>query len=815
MSYIKNEILNAVNTEPISFIKVAAHGLDAYFEYYSLLEYKNLCTFIKNFNSSPFIEITGASGCGKSSFKEIIKNFFDENICVFSYNCSEITELDDIFYTFYKFTLKYPIRKELFRNGSSSFKPSSLDEQILHYLKNISPNIVMIFDNFEKLFDEEGKIKAANIRSFFEYISTLKNIKVVFMSGTSIKDALTVYGDTISSISLNGLNEGQIKDFLAIFKTEAPQSLHKEIFTKTNGYIYSLKLLVTASKALNLPISAILKDCDAQKEKLDDFIIKKFLNKLYPETKKALCYFTLFRHEISPDVVNSIERFSNLTEDITTLKNYMLLEGNENCEVRQFIKNIVYDSVSAKEKAVLHEKIADFYANQIPLKPSERILEISRTSMYAEKFYHYNVGSKWSKSLSLQTTKDAYSQPSQEIRPDAQTIKYIASTQYLPDFDNKDKTTSNLKFDIPNTDNLSDEEQDMLNMEALHKPMKDILSLENKNTNNALSGFNTKYTDNMDELNKIEDHDLMKAHELLEKGISLYNEGNAYESISYLKDAIEKLEDKNGDNIHIAKLTLARALAENYKYKDAITVLFDLLESDIHVDMRIDTLLELASCYDAQERHQDALEVYNKALKLSKDENNKALCAKTYFKMGLYFDERNNTEKALYHYLLSATDAAELTDKSMLASIYSNIASIYEDKEETQKAIDFYKKSIKADEYSKNYDGQTKSYSALGNIFLKKEEINVALQLFIKATQTAKLTEDNYTIASSYLELGDAFLQKKDYKNALKAYLLSKKNIDNTISTDSKNKIERRFELIVNEIGENAYKYMLQELRTK
>ena len=80
------------------------------------------------------------------------------------------------------------------------------------------------------------------------------------------------------------------------------------------------------------------------------------------------------------------------------------------------------------------------------------------------------------------------------------------------------------------------------------------------------------------------------------------------------------------------------------------------------------------------------------------------------------------------------------------------------------------------------------------------------------ATKTAKKTGDSYLIASCYLELGDCFFEYRDYKNALKAYVLSKKNIDGTISTDSKNKIERRFKNVYDEVGEAAYNYLLKEL---
>ena len=468
--------------------------------------------------------------------------------------------------------------------------------------------------------------------------------------------------------------------------------------------------------------------------------------------------------------------------------------------------------MSPKEKMNFHEKIADMYANQIPLKPSERVLDISRTSMYAEKFYHYNVFSKWSKSLSLQNTRDYNPQKQQEIKPDAQTIKYIASTQYLPDFDNKDKKDEIFEPDIPGDSGDKVVEKDVgLDIASTYKPMKDILS----NTSGKNSLFDLTNNPNNEMLDMIEDEDYKKAQELLDRGMTLYNDGNSYESISAFEEAIPILKDKENDGFWEAKYMLARAYSDNFKHKEAMNQLNELLELDIPTELKIETYLEMANVYDSQDKLPDVIETYNKALSIAKDKNLIAYRAKTYFRIGLFYDERNNPEKALYNYLLSATDAAELEDKSMLASTYSNIASLYEDKGEISKAGEFYNKSLKIDESYNNYEGQTKTLSLLASIYKRKGDINNSLQLLYKATQIAKQTNDNYIIASSYLELGDAFLDKKDYKNALKAYILSKKNIDNTISTDSKYKIERRFKMIVDEIGENAYRFLLQELKSK
>ena len=47
----------------------------------------------------------------------------------------------------------------------------SIDEKILYYLKRTNGKLVLIFNNFDKLFDENGFFKAENIKSFFEFFS--------------------------------------------------------------------------------------------------------------------------------------------------------------------------------------------------------------------------------------------------------------------------------------------------------------------------------------------------------------------------------------------------------------------------------------------------------------------------------------------------------------------------------------------------------------------------------------------------------------------------------------------------------------------
>ncbi len=823
MNYLKSDII-AANT-PLDLAKVASDTLDPYLKFYSLIRLENLGEFVTSFDNYKFFSVRGVEGSGKSSFKTLVKNLIDNNILFFDYNCSDITELDDIFLKFYKFILKHPIKGDILRKKTIS-KSQSIDEQILYYLKNSSGNIVLIFDNFEKLLDENCEFRAQNVKSFFEFLSSLNDIKVVIFTSVKLESVLELPDNIHFSTRLEAIEEDKIKDFFSIFKIDIPNSLLSQVYDLTSGHIFSLKFLAMATKILNLPVSELIKDCTLKRQELNIYIAKKLISKLSQDAKKVLYYAVFFRHDITLNILKSIDYFEDVSRDVELLKNYMLLDDENDFEIRDFLRKMLYDTFPTKEKMKLHEKIADFYGEQLPLKPNERVLEISRTSMYSEKFYHYNVYSKLSKSVELQTNGAADSKFKADKISSADRFKYMASTKYFPDFEIKtadDEKTNNdaVSIDIDEQDlNLSDDEKALLNDISV-----DNGSLDEKNNTDFLFendsqeqpveedfSFDENFAEDFSEVADIDFDDKIKAENFINKANDALQNDNFNDAITYFKNAMALLQDLDNSAYKQTKLTMIRVLIDSFKYDDAFRYLNEMYDDSDVSQFQVDVLIELGSVSEYKNDSNTALDYYSKALNCASELDLPALTSKAYFKMALLFDDANDINNALEYYLLAVDDALCAENSIILASAYSNIASIFEEKGDYFNALSYYKKSLKEDEFNKNHEGLAKTYSAIGNIFLKKNEYKVAIKSFIKETQVAKLTADCYLVASAFLELGDTFLSIQDYKNALKAYLLAKKNIDATISTDSKNKIERRFDTIVEEIGESAYRFLLKEL---
>ena len=806
MIYLKSGIEENLENNPNKLLKEISAGLEPYLQYYSVLRFNNLVNFIKSsFSEYSFFKIFGAEGSGKSSFKTLLKNTFNSDINVFEYSCSEITELDDIFFKFYKFMKKHPEKSDFLRMTKNSHKNLSIDDQIMHYIKSTNGNTVLIFDNFEKLLDNNNEIKAENIKSFFEFIANINKLKVIVFTSINIDNTLDLPMNSTFETRLDPLSFEQMQEFLAIFRLDVSPDLYKEIYNHTSGYIFTLKFLATAVQVLEVSIEEILAEALRAEMSLNVYIAQRIVNKLLPNERKVLNYFVFFRHEINSKILKTIDNTDgNIQDIIDNLESYMLIDKDttDNYRMRNFLRTMLYGSIIPQGKAKIHKKIATFYADQIPLNPNDRVLELSRTTMYSEKFYHFNIYSKLEKNIDLQNNKIEENSLQQETRFNSNTIKYIASTKYLPDFKTKniDEAEQAKMLDEFNpletwqkknkTENKSEE-----SIEQDYKP--DFLENEFEKTEN--------------EIIQTQDDD---ADTLLKQGIDLFNKGETLESIRHLNKAIESFSNNNDkNNMYIAKLYLAKAYTDNYKYDDSKNILEELLNSDIDTKMNAEVLTEIATIYEYTQEQEFSLKYYNQALDIAQKNNFQDIEAKIYFKLGLLYDYLNETEKALYNYMMASSNALDVKDKVIIAASYSNIASIYEEKQDYQKATEYYKQSLQEDERNENYLGQTKTLSALGNLYLVQKEYNVAVKFFIRETQTAKKTGDRYLMASSYLELGDTFFRKRDYKNAVKAYFLSKKYIDTTISTDSKNKIERRFDMLVQQIGESAYKKILNELR--
>ncbi len=797
-------------------------GTDEFEKFFITSQKDCLRTFIENFNDKKIFIFRADENFGKSNLKPLIKKVLNEDISIFEYNCEKITSLDDIFISLNQF-----INNSRLKTDNDLKNKESIDEKIITFFKKNTHNIILMLDNFEYLLNEEGKIEDENIKSFLQLVNSLETIKLIFLTRNCSKNILETEGNEEITLRVFPIEEEHLTDYLNKNGISFPSYLIKDFEEQIKGRAFLLNIAVKASKILNLPLAELFKESQAIKSDFQELLLKKLYNILPNESKKILFYITVFRCGINNSILKAIDNFPNQENSVNALKSSLFLEDTYDLQIRKCVRGFVNKILSEKEKSTLHNKISQFYSEQIPLSPSDRLLKLSRTTMYNEKFFHQNSMKKKNNFMNQILSG------SKNEQTNTDRIKYMASiSKYMPiinvdkqnNQESKEEEISkpveknfDLDIELPENIQLSDEEKLLLSEEEYdnntgddvtekQSPLADVKDIEEEEQELAKK-------EDISEI-KEEANENKKAMNLYYKGMELLNNNDSQTCIGYFRSALGLIDKSDINNFNRVILALAKALSDNFKFEESKEYLERIVYSDLELEptVKIDAFIELATIEDYEGKSDNAVSLYNKALELAQNSSLTNVISGIYFKLALCFDDNNNLNNAEENYIKAIENATERDEEEFLASAYSNLASIKKDKEEFSEAIELYKKALVLDEKYRNYDGQTHDYINLANLFEIHKKYNLAVKTYIIASKTAKKTDDSYLIASCYLELGDCFFVQKDYKNALKAYILSKKNIDGTISTDSKNKIERRFKNIYDEIGEAAYNYLLKEL---
>ncbi|MDP8265003.1 MAG: tetratricopeptide repeat protein [Candidatus Aceula lacicola] len=127
------------------------------------------------------------------------------------------------------------------------------------------------------------------------------------------------------------------------------------------------------------------------------------------------------------------------------------------------------------------------------------------------------------------------------------------------------------------------------------------------------------------------------------------------------------------------------------------------------------TLLALGNVYLQQEKSKEAINIFEKILKI--DPENK----KAFFNLGVAYNQNGNSLKAIECY----DKTLEIDDKNSKA--YFNLGYVYENIGEDKKAIFYYQKAIELD------DVYSDAYYNIGNIYIKNMDADKAIEFYRKA----------------------------------------------------------------------------------
>ncbi len=231
---------------------------------------------------------------------------------------------------------------------------------------------------------------------------------------------------------------------------------------------------------------------------------------------------------------------------------------------------------------------------------------------------------------------------------------------------------------------------------------------------------------------------------------------------------------------------------------------------------------QLGTFYQHARMYNEAIEQYNSALVLVKEEDTLRVClnheigkiylssknndkAKEYFNesiaislaskyvkgeaiakglLGSCYEKEGKYLKALSYQKESMELFKELKDQEGIAAVQENIGSIYEDLEQYDLAYKFFEKAYTYFEKTKKVR-RINVLNNLGDVNRKTGKYTLALEYTIKAYHLATLNKDMYQLKSAHKDLSKTYALMEDYQKAFGHLLESEQINEKLISSQN------------------------------
>ncbi len=169
-----------------------------------------------------------------------------------------------------------------------------------------------------------------------------------------------------------------------------------------------------------------------------------------------------------------------------------------------------------------------------------------------------------------------------------------------------------------------------------------------------------------------------------------------------------------------------------------------------------------------------ALENYNKALNLIREEDKKFEIAKTtlWGNIGEILVYQEEFENALSYFNLLREELEKRKDKQSIAAVLNNIARVYYLQKDYAKAQEIFTNALKLQINQDDHYGASISFLHLARILEQYGKYNKAIRDHFQSILLAKSINARDILRQNYLELSKIYKQKREYKKAYEYQVL-------------------------------------------
>lgn len=765
--------------------------------------------------------VNGFLGTGKAETVDYSTAFLSSETIILKYNCFNSTILDDILLSFFA-----EFKKLIAQNiiSEPKIKTENFTQKINSYFSQIEKPFVIILNSFEAILEENRQ----EILDFIFHLNSIPKIKIIIIGKTF--ESKYFEGIKLDRVSTFAFEKQIFEKYLKSEKIKFSSSILDEFYKHTRGYYFFTSLSVKLMKNEDLSLMEFLTKIKDSFLPFSTFLGKQALT-LVPVTERNFFWFlSIIRHPISIELLKQLKFYDEEKIDFL-VENLVIIQDKSQIYVQDYLKEQVDEAISTHIAQRIRQYIVDLYMTQLPLKPLERNICISRQTMRKEIEYH----------------KLFLPKKPKNVENVAMDINYLSYAKVF-DFADKDKineATAKGEDKKPTTSqiDLTQRKNISINLENLPFQAKNKPQVAKINAGSFIEKREEVEEEEVLSLKELieqakqadEQYDYPKVIDLYKKALSLKNDKDyqLHLPLIYTKlaHACQKIADyetslkyyelaqnlyENSQNFSKAnyiKFNVAKIFYEIYKIEKAKELFFDTAKSkESPADLVVKSYIQLANIEDGLSNSQKAFEYYKIAVELSDETMDIETLSELYFKYALAVDDKNDVKTAIDFYNKCINLSADFKANKFLSPSYSNIATLYLEKNDIENAVKNYSKAYEIDKNSNNLEGMYDSSSKLASI-LQRRQPEAALGHFNAALDSAKLTKDIFYIVSASLAIGDYLYDRKQNEIALKHYLYALDLAINNFSQDNINKINIRINDIKFRLGVEKYDQLVDIIR--
>lgn len=772
---------------------------------------EKICEFLQS--EEHLMLINGFRGTGKSAIVDFVSMFLNDDALVLKYNFLETTILDDLLLGFFEDFRNYTIQGKII---PPRIKTENFSQKINSYFNSIGRPICIILNSFESIL----KTNKTDILNFLIHLNKFSNVKIIITSRNFIFEDFQDI--TYSTATTLALSQPIFEKYLKTNGVKNIGVMSTELYKQSKGYYGVLNLAVKIMTLRQYSLVKFLEIFSKSYMPFSEFVYREALALVDPVSAHVFRLLTVMRIPIHINLIKSLHLY-NEDRILFFVTNSLLSVDGESLYLKDFFREIIEHQIPDNVMIKLHSACVDLYNTQLPLKPLERDLRLSRQTMRNEIEYHSMFIPK-KPNLNPQNVQVIDVNPVVEMTP--QTVQEIEkevvekeTAQISPPHEEtKEEKLDKISFII--------DDEDMLNNIA--DSIKDFVS--EKIETNKIEAQNSKFTlTQLLNLAKKEEqnYNYKAVISLYQNALTKKDDDNfdkflptiyvklaqSYKHLSDWYDALNyytQAQDfyyntSNTDKVAEIKLEIANIYYIMYKHDNARFILNELSgNSDLPNELKIRVNLGLAKLSN---KASEEYEYYKNALPLVTPEVNKAITAELYYKFAGISDERNNTKTAVdYYKKCIELDTNPKTNK-FLSRALANLAELFDEAGSSNLAIKYYNQSIKIDNINKNYNGLYYSAIHLAEIY-SSQDTNKSLDFMTQALSYAKQLNEPFYVADASLLLGDFYMLRRDVNNAYKYFISAYNVAKHSFSKDNLDKIQARIDDVKRKLSEQDFKQL-------